>query len=131
MAKSIRHLKSKWNALKRKQEEIHLAIKKTQIDLQKERLLSLEKILQKTEFPMHKTSLLIGAILSAKEKINAGDIETINTYIEHYIAFSKEHPVICNLLEEEESNLSPVETERSIKAEQNAIEEELISHATG
>ena len=74
---------------------MQLQMKKVRKDIEAERVARIVYLIKKTGFPADKPAILIGAILSAKEKLEStACVEEINRYIDLYNVFAGNHPGI-------------------------------------
>ena len=89
---SLKQMEKRWENLRRKQEALQQEMKKTKRNMEVQRTNDIGRIIRKTGFPVHNMAILIGALVHAKERIDAGDHQTMDQYISCYTRFQAEHP---------------------------------------
>ena len=93
--RALCRLEKKFTTLRQQQEAMQLQMKKVRKDIEAERMARIVYLIKKTGFPADKPAILIGAILSAKEKLEStACVEEINRYIDLYNVFAGNHPGI-------------------------------------
>lgn len=98
LAAKISRLQQKFNSLQKKQEDqlarMRQEKKELKKEIEKEQLSFIVRTIKQTGFPIDNPAILIGAILSAKEKLHSPDnANTINHFIELYTDFAEKHHV--------------------------------------
>ena len=93
--RALCRLEKKFTTLRQQQEAMQLQMTKVRKDIEAERMARIVYLIKKTGFPADKPAILIGAILSAKEKLEStACVEEINRYIDLYNVFAGNHPGI-------------------------------------
>ena len=93
--RALCRLEKKFTTLRQQQEAMQLQMKKVRKDIEAERMARIVYLIKKTGFPADKPAILIGAILSAKEKLEStACVEELNRYIDLYNVFAGNHPGI-------------------------------------
>ena len=100
---NVAKLETKFAALRQQQEKIVAAQRSVRQQMEEARMVTLDKMIKKTGFPKDKPTILIGALLEAKEKLEGEDsISTINGYMQRYRVFASENPELASKLAEQE-----------------------------
>ena len=89
---SLKQMEKRWENLRRKQEALQQEMKKTKRNMEVQRTNDIGRIIRKTGFPVHNMAILIGALVHAKERIDAGDRQAMDQYISCYTRFQADHP---------------------------------------
>ena len=100
---NVAKLEKKFAALRQQQEKIAAAQRSVRQQMEEARMVTLDKMIKKTGFPKDKPTILIGALLEAKEKLEGEEsISTINGYMQRYRVFASENPELASKLAEQE-----------------------------
>ena len=67
-------------------------MKKTKRNMEVQRTNDIGRIIRRTGFPVHNMAILVGALVHAKERIDAGDSQAMDQYISCYTRFQADHP---------------------------------------
>ncbi len=107
-SKTLTRLENKFLVLRKRQEEMQAKfrkeIKETQRAIASKRSEFLLQAIRRTEFPMEKPVIVIGALLDAKQKLDSPQkSDLINRYIRLYNEFAAKYPDFA-LPDEEESS---------------------------
>ena len=89
---SLKQMEKRWENLRRKQEALQQEMKKTKRNMEVQRTNDIGRIIRRTGFPVHNMAILVGALVHAKERIDAGDSQAIDQYISCYTRFQADHP---------------------------------------
>ena len=105
---NVAKLEKKFAALRQQQEKIAAAQRSVRQQMEEARMVTLDKMIKKTGFPKDKPTILIGALLEAKEKLEGEEsISTINGYMQRYRVFASENPELASKLAEQEEEPAP------------------------
>jgi len=69
---SLKQMEKRWENLRRKQEALQQEMKKTKRNMEVQRTNDIGRIIRRTGFPVHNMAILVGALVHAKERIDAG-----------------------------------------------------------
>ncbi|WP_314826407.1 hypothetical protein [Selenomonas noxia] len=89
---SLKQMEKRWENLRRKQEALQQEMKKTKRNMEMQRTNDIGRIIRRTGFPVHNMAILVGALVHAKERIDAGDRQAMDQYISCYTRFQADHP---------------------------------------
>ena len=89
---SLKQMEKRWENLRRKQESLQQEMKKTKRNMEVQRTNDIGRIIRRTGFPVHNMAILVGALVHAKERIDAGDSQAMDQYISCYTRFQADHP---------------------------------------
>ena len=89
---SLKQMEKRWENLRRKQEALQQEMKKTKRNMEVQRTNDIGRIIRRTGFPVHNMAILVGALVHAKERIDAGDSQAMDKYISCYTRFQADHP---------------------------------------
>ena len=89
---SLKQMEKRWANLRRKQEALQQEMKKTKRNMEVQRTNDIGRIIRRTGFPVHNMAILVGALVHAKERIDAGDRQAMDQYISCYTRFQADHP---------------------------------------
>ena len=89
---SLKQMEKRWENLRRKQEALQQEMKKTKRNMEVQRTNDIGRIIRRTGFPVHNMAILVGALVHAKERIDAGDRQAMDQYISCYTRFQADHP---------------------------------------
>ena len=89
---SLKQMEKRWENLRRKQEALQQEMKKTKRNMEVQRTNDIGRIIRRTGFPVHNMAILVGALVHAKERIDAGDSQAMDQYISCYTRFQADHP---------------------------------------
>ena len=89
---SLKQMEKRWENLRRKQEALQQEMKKTKRNMEMQRTHDIGRIIRRTGFPVHNMAILVGALVHAKERIDAGDRQAMDQYISCYTRFQADHP---------------------------------------
>ena len=89
---SLKQMEKRWENLRRKQEALQQEMKKTKRNMEVQRTNDIGRIIRRTGFPVHNMAILVGALVYAKERIDAGDRQAMDQYISCYTRFQTDHP---------------------------------------
>ena len=89
---SLKQMEKRWENLLRKQEALQQEMKKTKRNMEVQRTNDIGRIIRRTGFPVHNMAILVGALVYAKERIDAGDRQAMDQYISCYTRFQTDHP---------------------------------------
>ena len=89
---SLKQMEKRWENLRRKQETRQQEMKKTKRNMEMQRTNDIGRIIRRTGFPVHNMAILVGALVHAKERIDAGDRQAMDQYISCYTRFQADHP---------------------------------------
>ena len=89
---SLKQMEKRWENLRRKQEALQQEMKKTKRNMEMQRTNDIGRIIRRTGFPVHNMAILVGALVHAKERIDAGDRQAMDQYISCYTHFQADHP---------------------------------------
>ena len=89
---SLKQMEKRWENLRRKQESLQQEMKKTKRNMEVQRTNDIGRIIRRTGFPVHNMAILVGALVHAKERIDAGDSQAMDQYISCYTRFQEDHP---------------------------------------
>ena len=89
---SLKQMEKRWENLRRKQEALQQEMKKTKRSMEAQRTNDIGRIIRRTGFPVHNMAILVGALVHAKERIDAGDHQAMDQYISCYTRFQSDHP---------------------------------------
>ena len=89
---SLKQMEKRWENLRRKQEALQQEMKKTKRNMEVQRTNDIGRIIRRTGFPVHNMAILVGALVHAKERIDAGDSQAMDQYISCYTCFQADHP---------------------------------------
>ena len=89
---SLKQMEKRWENLRRKQEALQQEMKKTKRNMEVQRTNDIGRIIRRTGFPVHNMAILVGALVHAKERIDAGDHQAMDQYISCYTRFQADHP---------------------------------------
>ena len=89
---SLKQMEKRWESLRRKQEALQQEMKKTKRNMEVQRTNDIGRIIRRTGFPVHNMAILVGALVHAKERIDAGDRQAMDQYISCYTRFQADHP---------------------------------------
>ena len=89
---SLKQMEKRWENLRRKQEALQQEMKKTKRNMEVQRTNDIGRIIRRTGFPVHNMAILVGALVHAKERIDAGDRQAMDQYISCYTRFPAAHP---------------------------------------
>ena len=89
---SLKQMEKRWENLRRKQEALQQEMKKTKRNMEMQRTNDIGRIIRRTGFPIHNMAILVGALVHAKERIDAGDRQAMDQYISCYTRFQADHP---------------------------------------
>ena len=92
---SLKQMEKRWENLRRKQEALQQEMKKTKRNMEVQRTNDIGRIIRRTGFPVHNMAILVGALVHAKERIDAGDRQAMDQYISCYTRFQADHPDAC------------------------------------
>ena len=118
---SLKQMEKRWENLRRKQEALQQEMKKTKRNMEVQRTNDIGRIICRTGFPVHNMAILVGALVHAKERIDAGDRQAMDQYISCYTRFQADHPDagLDDFMEE-----AAVQQEETTKAESDEGGEE-------
>ena len=118
---SLKQMEKRWENLRRKQEALQQEMKKTKRNMEMQRTNDIGRIIRRTGFPVHNMAILVGALVHAKERIDAGDRQAMDQYISCYTRFQADHPDagLDDFMEE-----AAVQQEETTKAESDEGGEE-------
>lgn len=118
---SLKQMEKRWENLRRKQEALQQEMKKTKRNMEMQRTNDIGRIIRRTGFPVHNMAILVGALVHAKERIDAGDRQAMDQYISCYTQFQADHPDVGldDFMEE-----AAVQQEETTKAESDEGGEE-------
>lgn len=88
----LKQMEKRWENLRRKQEALQQEMKKTKRNMEVQRTNDIGRIIRRTGFPVHNMAILVGALVHAKERIDAGDRQAMDQYISCYTRFQADHP---------------------------------------
>ena len=89
---SLKQMEKRWENLRRKQEALQQEMKKTKRNMEVQRTNDIGRIIRRTGFPVHNMAILVGALVHAKERSDAGDRQAMDQYISCYTRFQADHP---------------------------------------
>ena len=89
---SLKQMEKRWENLRRKQEALQQEMKKTKRNMEVQRTNDIGRVIRRTGFPVHNMAILVGALVHAKERIDAGDRQAMDQYISCYTRFQADHP---------------------------------------
>ena len=89
---SLKQMEKRWENLRRKQEALQQEMKKTKRNMEVQRTNDIGRIIRRTGFPVHNMAILVGALVHAKERIDAGDRQAMDQYTSCYTRFQADHP---------------------------------------
>lgn len=89
---SLKQMEKRWENLRRKQEALQQEMKKTKRNMEVQRTNDIGRIIRRTGFPVHNMAILVGVLVYAKERIDAGDRQAMDQYISCYTRFQTDHP---------------------------------------
>ena len=89
---SLKQMEKRWENLRRKQEALQQEMKKTKRNMEVQRTNDIGRIIRRTGFPVHNMAILVGALVHAKERIDAGDRQAMDQYISCYTRFQADQP---------------------------------------
>ena len=89
---SLKQMEKRWENLRRKQEALQQEMKKTKRNMEVQRTNDIGRIIRRTGFPVHNMAILVGALVHAKDRIDAGDSQAMDQYISCYTRFQADHP---------------------------------------
>ena len=89
---SLKQMEKRWENLRRKQEALQQEMKKSKRNMEVQRTNDIGRIIRRTGFPVHNMAILVGALVHAKERIDAGDSQAMDQYISCYTRFQADHP---------------------------------------
>nr|WP_325191672.1 hypothetical protein [uncultured Selenomonas sp.] len=89
---SLKQMEKRWENLRRKQEALQQEMKKTKRNMEMQRTNDIGRIIRRTGFPVYNMAILVGALVHAKERIDAGDRQAMDQYISCYTRFQADHP---------------------------------------
>ena len=123
-SKALTRLENKFMVLRKRQEEMQAKFKKeikeTQRAIASKRSEFILQAIRRTEFPLDKPVILIGALLEAKQKLDGPQrADSINRYIRLYNEFAAKYPDFA-LPDEEDSAAGNDQTEDVASAESSA-----------
>lgn len=118
---SLKQMEKRWENLRRKQEALQQEMKKTKRNMEVQRTNDIGRIIRRTGFPVHNMAILVGALVHAKERIDAGDRQAMDQYISCYTRFQADHPDagLDDFMEE-----AAVQQEETMEAESDESGEE-------
>ena len=89
---SLKQMEKRWENLRRRQGALQQEMKKTKRNMEVQRTNDIGRIIRRTGFPVHNMAILVGALVHAKERIDAGDSQAMDQYISCYTRFQADHP---------------------------------------
>ncbi|MFC2525281.1 hypothetical protein [Selenomonas noxia] len=89
---SLKQMEKRWKNLRKKQEALQQEMKKTKRDMEVQRTNDIGRIIRRTGFPVNNMAILVGALVYAKERIDAGDHQAMDKYIASYTHFRTQNP---------------------------------------
>ena len=89
---SLKQMEKRWANLRRKQEALQQEMKRMKRSMEAQRTNDIGRIIRRTGFPVNNMAILVGALVHAKERIDAGDHQAMDQYIACYTRFQVQNP---------------------------------------